>query len=79
MLVFLEGTPTADNVIQVRLNSDPTVPSLGRDMTVMGWGDTDPRHDILTVGEFRTSSEVLLNIDAGYLSARNVDPCGMVD
>ena len=68
MLVFLEGTPTADNVIQVKLNSDSLVPSLGQDMTVMGWGDTDPRHDILTVGEFSTPSEVLLNIDVGYLS-----------
>jgi secreted trypsin-like serine protease len=43
-LIFLEGTPTADNAVLVRLNSDPLVLSLGQDiMTVMGWGDTDPR------------------------------------
>ncbi len=41
MLVFLEGTPSTDNIISVKLNSDPSVPSLGRDMTVMGWGVTD--------------------------------------
>ncbi len=45
MLIILEGTPTADNAITVELNFDPSVPSLGQDMTLMGWGDTDPRHD----------------------------------
>ena len=71
MLFFLEGTPTANNAIKVKLNSDPPVPSLGQDMTVMGWGDTDPRHDdpeTDDVLEFYTPSEVLLNIDVGCLS-----------
>jgi trypsin len=81
MHVFLEGTPIADNVIQVKLNSDPLVPSLVQDMTVMGWGDTDPRHDnILTVDEFSMPSEVLLTIDVRAFSpTRNAEPCGMVD
>ena len=77
-LIFLEGTPTADNVILVRLNSDPLVPSLGQDMTVLGWGDTDPQHDIPETAdftEFNTPSEVLLNIDVGYLSD---EECGTI-
>jgi trypsin len=41
MLVFLEGASTTENVITVKLNSSPSVPSVGQDVTVMGWGDTD--------------------------------------
>ena len=70
MLVFLEGTPTTDNIITVKLNSDPTVPSVGQDMTVMGWGDTDPRpdHPDTSVAEFQTASDVLMNVDVNAIS-----------
>ncbi len=43
MLLFLAGASTAGNVITVKLNSDPSVPSVGQNLTVMGWGDTDVR------------------------------------
>jgi trypsin len=39
MLVFLEGASTTENVITVKLNSSPSVPNVGQDVTVMGWGD----------------------------------------
>jgi trypsin len=74
MLVFLGGTPTTDNnITTIKLNSNPSVPSVGQDMTVMGWGDTDPRHDEINFEtgdftEFYTPSEDLLNIEVGYLS-----------
>ena len=76
MLVFLEGTPTAEDVITVKLNSDPSVPSVtgeiaSQDMTVMGWGETDP----VMNDDFATSSDVLLNIDVGYLSSA---ACGSI-
>jgi hypothetical protein len=60
MLVFLEGTPTTDNdnIISVKLKSDLAVPSMGQDMTVMGWGATDAAH----------LSEMVMNIDVGYIS-----------
>ena len=69
MLIFLEGTPTAENVITVRLNSDQLVPSLGQNMTVMGWGDTDIRPDDLEtdVVEFFTLSDILMNVVVGYI------------
>jgi hypothetical protein len=57
MLIFLEGTPTAEYIVTVKLNSDPPVPSLGQDMTVMGWGTTD------TAG----GSDILMNVDVGYI------------
>ena len=47
-------------------------------MTVLGWGDTDPQHDIpetADVSEFNTPSEVLRNIDVGYLSD---EECGTI-
>jgi hypothetical protein len=59
MLVFLGGTPSTDNIITIKLNSDSSGPSAGQDMTVMGWGDTDPRHDKPETGdvnEFYTPS-----------------------
>jgi trypsin len=38
MLVFLEHAFTASNVEVVTLNSDPTFPLDGQEVTVMGWG-----------------------------------------
>ena len=67
MLVFLEGAPTADNVITVKLNSDPLVPSVGQDVTVMGWGDTDIH--ILNV----ELSAVLMNFDTSVISNQECD------
>ncbi len=57
MLIFLEGTPTAEYIITVKLNSDPPVPCLGQDMTMMGWGTTDTA----------TESDILMNVDVGYI------------
>ncbi len=54
-LIFLEGTPTTENIITVKLNSDPSVPSLGQYITVMGWGIIDT---VLWI-----SSYVLMNVD----------------
>jgi trypsin len=67
MLVFLEGASTADNVITVKLNSDPLVPSVGQDVTVMGWGDTDIH--ILNV----ELSAVLMNFDTSVISNQECD------
>ncbi|KAL3808686.1 hypothetical protein ACHAXA_009239 [Cyclostephanos tholiformis] len=72
MLVFLEGTTTADNFIPVKLNSDPLVPSVGQDMTVMGWGDTDSSG---VQDDFFVMSDVLLSIDVGFLSD---EECGAI-
>jgi trypsin len=41
MLVFLSSNVTV-NVATVKLNPDSTVPEVGADVTVVGWGDTDP-------------------------------------
>jgi trypsin len=40
MLVFLADAYTADNVNVVKLNSDPSLPTVGQSLTVMGWGNT---------------------------------------
>ena len=45
-------------------------------MTVMGWGDTDPRPDnpeIDGVTEFSTPSEILMNVDANTISNEECD------
>jgi hypothetical protein len=79
MLVFLEGTPAAENVITVKLNPWHFLPYSGvQGMTAMGWGDKDPRHDspeTADIYDFHTQSDVLLNIDVGYLSD---DDCGLI-
>ncbi|KAL3823874.1 hypothetical protein ACHAXA_005456 [Cyclostephanos tholiformis] len=64
MLVFLQGPSTADNVVTVKLNSDPSVPSVGRNVTVMGWGDTDIRPG----DAYQVMSEVLMNVDVNVIS-----------
>jgi secreted trypsin-like serine protease len=64
MLVFLKDAYTADDVVTVRLNSDPSVPYLDQQLTAMGWGDTDadPGDDNFFV------SDVLMNVDVSYIS-----------
>jgi trypsin len=64
-LIFLEGTPTTDNIITVKLNSDPLVPSMGQDMTVMGWGIIDTALWI--------SSDVLMNVEVSAISNEDCD------
>ena len=48
MLVFLER-PTTANVELVNLNAASSVPSDGKPVTVMGWGDTDKSDDVQTL------------------------------
>ncbi|KAL7428372.1 hypothetical protein ACHAXH_001604, partial [Discostella pseudostelligera] len=68
MLVFLVGESTADDVVTVRLNSDPSVPYVGQQLTAMGWGDTDadPGDDNFFV------SDVLMN---AYVTAISNEEC----
>ncbi|KAL3772987.1 hypothetical protein ACHAW5_005059 [Stephanodiscus triporus] len=68
MLVFLEGASSANNAITVKLNSDPSVPSVGQDVTVMGWGDTNIDENIFE------ASDVLMNVDVNIISN---DECGV--
>ena len=64
MLVFLENAYTGDDVVTVRLNSDPSVPYVGQHLTVVGWGDTDARPE----NEFLFYSDVLMNVDVSVIS-----------
>ncbi|KAL3801732.1 hypothetical protein ACHAW5_005832 [Stephanodiscus triporus] len=61
MLVFLADAYTADNVNVVKLNSDPSLPTVGQSLTVMGRGDTD-------VDLVSTLSEDLLSVDVIAIS-----------
>ena len=72
MLVFLEGASTDDNVITVKLNSDPLVPSVGQDVTVMGWGDTD--NNIVNF----EPSYVLMNVDMSVISNQECDASELI-
>ncbi len=67
MLIFLAGASTADDVVTVKLNSNPSVPDVGRDVTVMGWGDTNIN---VIISE---SSDVLMNIDVSIISNEECD------
>ena len=62
MLVFLENASAANEIITVKLNSNPLFPSVGQDVTVMGWGDTNID---LSTQEF---SEVLMNVEVNIIS-----------
>jgi hypothetical protein len=55
------------------MNSDPSVPSLGQYMTVMGWGIIDT---VLWI-----SSDVLMNVDdVNTISNKECDACeGVAD
>ncbi|KAL3801731.1 hypothetical protein ACHAW5_005831 [Stephanodiscus triporus] len=64
MLVFLDGASTANDVVTVKLNSDPSLPTVGQSLTVMGWGDTDARPGL----DFQVTSDVLLSVDVIAIS-----------
>jgi hypothetical protein len=69
MLVFLEGASTAKDVITVKLNSNPSLPVVGKNVTVMGWGDTDISDDFYE--ETRNNvmlSDVLMSADVTVIS-----------
>ena len=72
MLVFLQAdASTADDVIMVKLNSDPSFPSSGQDVTVVGWGDTNP---LPGVGDdCQTYPTVLMNVDVSVISNEECD------
>jgi len=59
MLVFLDHEYTIGNVDLVSLNSDPSFPFEGQEVTAMGWGTT-------SFGG--TASDVLLNVDLNIIS-----------
>ena len=66
MLLFLAGASTDDNVITVKLNSDPSVPIVGQTLTVVGWGDTDVRPG-------HTPPDVLLSTNVNVISNEECD------
>jgi hypothetical protein len=77
MLVFIDGASTASNVKTVTLNSNPPVPSVGQDVTVMGWGDTD---GTFIWDDFSAPSDTLLYIDVDIISNEECDASeGYVD
>jgi len=59
MLVFLDRAFNASNVDVVTLNSDPSFPSVGQEVTATGWGDTSSGG---------TTSDVLLHVDLNIIS-----------
>ena len=69
MLIFLDGYSAAEDVVAVRLNSDPLVPAAGRDATVVGWGDTD-------ISFVEDISDVLMKVVVSVVSN---DECGSVE
>jgi secreted trypsin-like serine protease len=68
MLLFLEGASANNNVITVKLNSNPLVPSVGQDVTVMGWGDTNI--DLIIFEH----SEILMNVNVSIISNEECEP-----
>jgi trypsin len=66
MLVLLDR-PTAVNVPFVKLNTDTNVPSVGEDVTVMGWGDMTS--DDLT----QELADVLMSVDINVISNQDCD------
>jgi len=67
MLVFLDEAASTNNVDLVTLNSDSSVPSVGEEVTVMGWGDTDIRDDVSEL------SDVLMNVKVNTISNQECD------
>ncbi len=64
MLLFLERPSSADDVATVKLNRDPAMPSMGQNVTVMGWGDTDIRPG----DYYQATSDELMNVDVNAIS-----------
>lgn len=66
MLVLLER-PTKQNVPFIKLNSDKNSPSVGEDVTVMGWGDT-------TSDDYTQElADVLMSVDVNVISNSDCD------
>ena len=58
MLVFLASASSAD-IVTVKLNKDPSLPSVGQTLTVMGWGDTEIGTGIITVPDKMMNADVI--------------------
>jgi trypsin len=66
MLVLLER-PTKQNVPFIKLNSDKNSPSVGEDVTVMGWGDT-------TSDDYTQElADALMSVDVNVISNSDCD------
>lgn len=65
MLVILDR-PTTENVELVNLNSNENVPNSGKEVTVMGWGNT-------STGEDYDPSNLLLEVDVNTISNQECD------
>ncbi len=73
MLVFLDGA-VAENANVVRLNSDSSVPAVGQEVTVMGWGDLIAADDISEI------SDVLKSVNVKVISNEQCEASeGFVD
>ena len=60
MLVFLNGA--FENADVVRLNCDSSVPAVGQEVTVMGWGDFEVDPAVSSM------SDVLMNVNVNVIS-----------
>jgi hypothetical protein len=65
-LVILDR-PTTANVELVKLNSKKSVPDIGEEVTVMGWGDTN------ILGDIQDLSDVLMKVDVNVISNQECD------
>jgi trypsin len=67
MLMFLKVNSAADDIVTIKLNSNPMIPSVGQTLTVMGWGDT-----IIGTSE-SMRSDALMNV-SDMMTIRNIGP-----
>jgi trypsin len=83
MLIFLVNATTADDVVTVKLNSDPSIPYVSESVTVMGWGDMDPLPPMSDDLLFEETSSVLMNVELNVVSneeceASELEVSGMI-
>lgn len=72
MLVFLDGA--FENADVVRLNWDSSVPAVGQEVTVMGWGDFKVDPAVSSI------SDVLMNVNVNVVSNEECEASeGVVD
>lgn len=68
MLVFLKTPATLGNDVKlIKPNKDSSSPSVGRDVTVVGWGDTDKRDEVSKL------SDVLMEVKVNVISNQDCD------
>ena len=67
MLVFLLSPVSVTNVDLVKLNKDNNYPSVGEEVTVMGWGDTNIQDSVSDL------SDVLMHVDVNVISNNECD------